>query len=332
MRTARAALALALVLLHEPAAVVGQHDEHVPPPVLVAGADVAYVCPMHADYTSASPGRCPRDGMPLALANPYIVDDYRLDFDTTPIVARAGETTTLRFAVFHPSTGEPVRDFLSVHDRRYHLFVISQDMSHFEHLHPDQGPDGRWSIDVTLPRAGYYKILSDFVPSGGSSQFIARPLVTAGYAGDIAGDSARLEPDSRLTKTTGDLTASLSYDPSTFVAGLYGHFNFRLSDARTGRAVADLQPYLGSFGHMLIMSEDMVHYVHSHPLDLGSIDDEETGPRPLMVPMGVDSDTLRGGPDITFEGLMPKPGRYRAWTQFRRNDIVHTFAFTFEVH
>ena len=34
---------------------------------------------------------------------------------------------------------------------------------------------------------------------------------------------------------------------------------------------------------------------------------------------------------ITFEGLMPKPGRYRAWTQFGRNDTVHTFSFTFEV-
>jgi hypothetical protein len=28
---------------------------------------------------------------------------------------------------------------------------------------------------------------------------------------------------------------------------------------------------------------------------------------------------------------MPKPGMYRAWTQFRRNDKIHTFAFTFQV-
>ena len=33
--------------------------------------------------------------------------------------------------------------------------------------------------------------------------------------------------------------------------------------------------------------------------------------------------------DVTFEGLMPKPGRYRAWTQFRRHDRVYTFTFTF---
>ena len=56
--------------------------------------------------------------------------------------------------------------------------------------------------------------------------------------------------------------------PPTFVAGLYGHLNFHLTDTATGRPITDLQTYLGAFGHTLIMSEDMVDYVHSHPLDI----------------------------------------------------------------
>jgi hypothetical protein len=40
---------------------------------------------------------------------------------------------------------------------------------------------------------------------------------------------------------------------------------------------------------------------------------------------------MRGGPQVTFDGLMPKPGRYRAWTQFRRNDRLYTFTSTFVV-
>jgi hypothetical protein len=28
---------------------------------------------------------------------------------------------------------------------------------------------------------------------------------------------------------------------------------------------------------------------------------------------------------------MPRAGRYRAWTQFRRGDVLHTFTTTFEV-
>src|SRR5262249_51580473 len=151
---------------------------------------------------------------------------------------------------------------------QYHLFVISQDMEYFQHIHPEEQPDGKWSIDVTLPKPGYYKVLSDFMPSGGSSQFIARPLVTAGYAGDLAGDSAHLTPDSVSTKTVGDVTAILDYDPPTFSPGQYVHLNFHLTETGSGRPITDLQTYLGAFGHTLIMSEDMVDYVHSHPLDI----------------------------------------------------------------
>jgi len=79
----------------------------------------------------------------------------------------------------------------------------------------------------------------------------------------------------------------------------------------------------------LIMSEDMVDYVHSHPIDISASD--ENGPKQFMLPPDVDPEKLRGGPDVTFEGLMPKPGRYRAWTQFRRNGKLYTFATTFSV-
>ena len=68
---------------------------------------------------------------------------------------------------------------------------------------------------------------------------------------------------------------------------------------------------------MLIMTEDMVDYVHSHPVD--------------MLPTDANLEELRGGPTVMFEGLMPKPGRYRAWSQFRYNDKIYTFVNTFEV-
>ena len=166
---------------------------------------------------------------------------------------------------------------------------------------------------------------------GGSSQFIARPLVTAGYSGDLAADSAHLTPDAKLTKTDSDLTATIAYDPSTCVVGLYCHLNYYLTDSVTSRPITDLQTYLGAFGHTLIMSEDMVDYVHSHPLDILALPDDDSGPPVFLIPPGADLEKLRGGPSVTFEGLMPKPGRYRAWTQFRRHDRIHTFTSTFNV-
>ena len=298
------------------------------PPAENVNVETAFVCPMHPDYTMDISGNCPRCGMALVRAAPFDVRDYRLDFHTVPPVVRPGQKATLRFSIFHPGTGEPIKKFEVVHERQYHLFVISQDMEYFQHIHPAQQADGSWSIDVTLPKAGYYKILSDFLPGGGAVQFLARPLVTAGYAGDLAANSARLVPDTVLTKTVDDVTASLSYDPATFIAGLYGHLNFHLTDTATRRPITDLQTYLGAFGHTLIMSEDMADYVHSHPLDIVATPDDG-GPPEFLIPPGADLEKLRGGPDVTFDGLVPKAGRYRAWTQFRRNDKVYTFAFTF---
>ena len=294
-------------------------------------SETAYVCPMHPDYTVDIEGKCPRCGMALVRAAPYDVRDYRLDFATVPAVVKPGQKTTLRFRVFHPGTGEPIKRFEPVHEKQYHLFVISQDMEYFQHIHPVQQADGSWSIDVTLPKAGYYKVLSDFMPGGGSSQFIAHPLVTANYAGDLAGDSAHLIPDAVWTKTVDDITATVALDPQTFIAGLYGHLNFSLTDTGSGRPITDLQTYLGAFGHTLIMSEDMIHYVHSHPLDILAQAGDDGTPPQFMIPPGADLEKLRGGPEVSFEGLMPQPGLYRAWTQFRRNDKIYTFAFTFNV-
>src|SRR5688572_9159511 len=222
----------------------------------------AFVCPMHPDYTLDIAGTCPRCGMALVRATPFDVRDYALEFRTRPVqpasalratavrrslgeggkagpygtpLVRAGEASRWNFAIRHPGTGKPVPSLEVVHERPYHLFVISQDMEHFQHIHPQQEPDLTWALDVTLPQPGYYTVLSDFLPSGGASQLISRPLVTAGYAGDLAADSARLVADTNFVKVIDDLTASVSFDPPTFVAGLYGHLIFHLTDTRTGR-------------------------------------------------------------------------------------------------
>ena len=295
-----------------------------------AEEETAWVCPMHPDYTMDNAGKCPRCGMDLVRAAPFDVRDFQLEFRTVPALVKPGQKAKLLFRIFHPGTGEAIKKFEVVHERQYHLFVISQNMEYFQHIHPEEQPDGTWTIDVTLPKAGYYKVLSDFMPSGGASQFIARPLVTAGYVGDLAADSAHLIADTLLTKTVDDTSAAVAYDPPVFVTGQYGHINFHLTDKDTGRPIIDLQTYLGAFGHTLIMSEDMVDYVHSHPLDILAQPDDDGNPR-FIIPPGADLEKLRGGPDVTFEGLMPKPGLYRSWTQFRRNDKIYTFAFTFNV-
>lgn len=275
----------------------------------------AWFCPMHPDVTASESGHCPKCEMALVRGNPFDTREYLLDVRTTPRAVRAGIPFRMEFTVRHPGSDALVNDFEVVHDKRYHLFVLSQDMSEMQHIHPERQANGAWAIEVTLPKPGYYWMLSDFLPTGGSPQFVARPLVTAGFDGDLAAAQAHLAPDSELDKTRDGITASLSFEPLPLVAGGYGHLSFALTDATTGQPVTDLQPYLGAFGHTLVMSEDMRDAVHSHP-----------SPDP-------ESDVSRGhgGPRVTFEGYLPRPGVYRAWTQFLRNGRLTTFAYTFRV-
>ncbi|HWG29821.1 MAG TPA: heavy metal-binding domain-containing protein, partial [Steroidobacteraceae bacterium] len=168
--------------------------------------EIAWVCPMHPSYTAAAAGTCPICGMVLIQTKPYDTRDFRLLFRTEPADARPGEKLTLFFTFLRPGTGEVVREFEVVHTKRFHLFIVSEDLEFFEHIHPVMHPEGTWTIDTTLPKAGCYRLLCDFMPSGGSGQFLTAPLVTAGYAGDLQSDSAHLQPDRTFKKSDGDIT------------------------------------------------------------------------------------------------------------------------------
>src|SRR5581483_878848 len=84
------ALALPLAISCAPHRVASL-DQQASAGGLIVGDDeeVAYVCPMHGDYTSDKEGKCPRCGMVLVKATPFDMRDYHLDFETNPAVPKA---------------------------------------------------------------------------------------------------------------------------------------------------------------------------------------------------------------------------------------------------
>jgi len=269
--------------------------------------------------------------MILIQTRPYDARDFRLIFRTEPASVRAGEKVTLLFTFLRPGGNEIVTDFEVVHTKRLHLFVVSQDLEFFEHIHPTLRADGTWAIDTVLPKPGYYRLLCDCMPRGGTGQFLSAPLITAGYEGDLESDSAHLQPDRTFSRSDGDLTVAVTFDPAQPVACEYVHLNFYLTDTRTGRAVTDLQTYLGQFSHMLLLSEDLQCYVHSHPINLVVQSEDAAAIPEYIIAPDADLTRIRGGPRVTFDALMPKAGLFRAWAQFQRHDQVRTVPFTFNV-
>ena len=284
-------------------------QEPAPPPSVGL-----FYCPMHGDVTSTTEGTCSRCGMKLVPGDPLDAREYLVDMKATPQAVRPGRPVRLTFTIRHPETRAIVRSFATVHDKQFHLFIVSHDLEYYDHVHPEMQPDGSWIIDVTMPKPGHYKLYSDFLPLGGSPQVVPQLLI-AGDPGDLEGARAHLPSDDGLEKTTGAMRISLALPADGLVAGRDEKLYYHIVDAKTGKPVTNLEPYLAAYGHTLVLSEDTLEYVHAHPVEL----------------LAEDVNAAAGGPDLTFKALLPKPGRYRLWTQLKRGGVVTTTRFTVTV-
>jgi heavy metal-binding protein len=285
-----------------------------------AGADF-YMCPMHPDVASNQAATCPKCNMKLVKSAPPETGEYIVRIKTNPAPPKAGEKARFQFTILHPVTEKQIKDFNILHDMPFHLFVVSQDFEVFQHIHPDKQPDGSFTIETDLPKAGYYKIFCDFFPAGGMPQVTHHNLVTAGYNGDLISSQARLKPDKpvggKLVKTVDGMRFELKFDPEEPFAGKPAELHYHLVDEKTGEPVKDLKPYLGAWGHTLILSEDATDYLHSHPTE--------------MIPEEVDRSKLESKPDVVFDTFFPRPGNYRIWSQFQRGATIITVSFTIYV-
>jgi hypothetical protein len=274
-----------------------------------------FICPMHPNEVKAEPGKCSICGMTLVPGDPMATADYALTVTTEPRAVKPGQKTKFHIVVRHPLTGEPVTQYGEVHDKLFHLFIVSRDMTQFFHEHPVLEKDGSFTIEHTIPAAGQYVLFSDFMPVGGGPQLIVTPITTAGFDGDIASSWPDLKPDASFLKTVNGVKVDFQIDPSKLIAGEEADVPIHFEDEKTGTPVKDLQRYLGAFGHAMMLSEDMTEHVHAHPAET----------------LEGTAITEGGGPDLTFHALFPKPGNYRIWLQFQRNNVLSTVPFTVRV-
>jgi hypothetical protein len=261
---------------------------------------------MHPDVRGQPGEKCPLCGMALVRAAAADASAYLLDLETIPRVLRPQQKARARFVVRDPRTNATVRRFDLVHERVFHLFVVSQDLDYFTHVHPTLHEDGSLDVGVELPRPGVYQLIADFLPAGGSPQLLQKSIVTAGYTGPLVAVPAL--PRDIADKVLRDTRVKLTMPDA--VAGREQLVTFDLEDTSTGAPVIDLQPYLGAAGHLLLVSADLAIASHSHPVA------EITKP---------------GGPTVVFQMIFPRAGDYRMWVQFQRHGEVLTSSFTVPV-
>jgi len=257
---------------------------------------VEFLCPMDADVRQKGPGKCPRCGMRLEANLPDFLE-YPVLLRSTPRAIRPGVETGLTFEVKHPKTGQRVTKFEVVHEKLFHLFLISEDFSYFAHEHPVPGPDGLFHHQAVFPKPGLYRALADFYPAGGTPQMPVKTI----YAGRPEGRPAPLKPGLEPQRDR-NITVELATEPARPWAGKKTLLFFRITPAE------GLEPYLGAWGHLLAASQDLVDLTHAHPF------------------------LADGGPQVQFNLIFARPGVHRVWVQFQRQGVVNTLAFNVPVY
>jgi hypothetical protein len=280
-----------------------QQTATTPPPAQTATEDdVEWMCPMDKDVRSKTPGKCPRCGMTLVAGIPD-PKEFPVRIVTRPSVLDAGKDVDLEFHIEDPETHQPVKDFVIMHERLFHLFVVSQDTNFFRHVHPQIQPDGSFRLHLNFPHAGEYRVLSDFYPQGATPQLISDTLFVRGA--DFKLQPAKLTPDVSPKKTD-NLEIELSTDPPQPLAGFKTLLFFKL------KPNDGIEPYIGAWGHMLAASSDLIDLIHTHPF---LVTDPENG----------------AYKQIQFNLIFPRAGVYRLWTQFQRKGVVNTVVFNIPV-
>ena len=237
--------------------------------------------------------------------------------------ARPGQPVTISYRVIDARSGAVLTALPLSHERPMHLIAVSRDLAHFQHIHPQLGPGGAYSVRVTPAAPGTYVLYDKFV-RGDRTVLDRRALVY----GQPSTHGAALVPD--LTPRTVDGVTVALNAPRVLAAGHEARFTYRLT--RDGHPVTDLAPYLGAAAHVAIVSEDTRAFAHTHgAAGARGQDAPSSHGNGAMAGMEMDAPPAAFGPEVTFTHSFVRPGLYKIWGQFGYHGRVLTVPFVVQV-
>lgn len=242
-----------------------------------------------------------------------------LETSSNPV---AGKPVDLAFTIRYADTKKLVQDFEMIHERLFHLLLVSDDLSWFEHQHPIRGSDGIFRKTWTFPRPGNYTLYADFTPADGDNQVKPLPLV-------VGGGEARtypLTPDAKRVKQVGDYRVELTLRPTAALTMEKPVILTYTVKDKQGRPLRNMQPFIGAPGHLIAISEDRKEVVHTHAIHGSAEPPMEKGAIHVTPAMSTEK-----GPAFSFKLTTPTSGLYKVWAQFMHRNRVITVPFTFLV-
>ncbi len=279
----------------------------------------SYRCPMNCEKgkTYDKEGNCPICGMKLEHFDG--TDNgltYKMEYASTPSELEMGKSATILFTPKLVGNESEAVALDVQHEKKIHLIVVSNDLSYFDHIHPDFQSDGSYKIGVLgngesytngpgknetrFENGGDYTMFADYLPSGGSHQVEKVSVNVKGTSRPAVVYSA-----DKLTGKSDNFTVMLNATGGKLITGTQMHISGMLMKDSKEIDVNTLENYLGAKAHMVVVSLNDKEYLHVHPDVSGGKFDLHT----------------------TFK----KPGIYRGWIQFQSSGKVHTVDFTMNV-
>ena len=209
--------------------------------------------------------------------------------------------------------GNTLKDFQITHTKQLHLIVASKDLAYFQHVHPElNSQTGVFTmLGLTFPSKGPYRIFADFAAVEGQKGAKGMPLMATPWKDVIIGDEKSYTPallgsEEKIKTFDGYQVTLGSYSP--LQKGTEGMLTFDI--LQNGKKVTNLEPYLGSLGHSVILRERTLDFIHAHPVE--DVSAKQNGTVSFMVDF-------------------PEAGKYKVFTQFQRGGKVITTDFVVSV-
>lgn len=261
-----------------------------------------YRCPMHPEVVGKESDTCPKCGMKLEhMDEPAPANvGYFMQVAMNPTTVAPNKEVMLSFTPkIKGKEGEAVA--LDVeHEKKIHLILVSDDLSWFDHIHPEYQSDGSYTVPAKFPTPGKYKAFADYKPTGGSHVVDKVDVEVTGNAPE-----PKKYTTEKLSGNSGNYSFTLIPTGGKFYTGSTMHIQGVVMKEGKEVDANTLDNYLGAKAHVVVISANEKEYLHVHP-------SVEAGKFDLHT---------------TFD----KPGIYRGWAQFNADGKIHTIDFTMNV-
>lgn len=320
------------------------HSKHNSQTTETAAPGTKYICPMNCEKSKAydQPGSCPVCNMDLEAVKAddiakqveYLTEaerqaviehiseraarqaEYFTAFSAFPAKLEAGKSAVLSFTPKIKGNETALVPLDLVHEKKMHLILVSDDLSWFDHIHPEFSASGSYDIKVLakgvqftngrghnetrFDAGGKYWAFADFKPTGGLNQVNKLELQVAGTP---VKTTAYAQP--KLTTSVDGYSITFSTHGEKIVTGTPTHMHIVISE-KGKRVKADgIENYLGAKAHVVLIETTTKEFVHVHPEVAGE--------------------------ELEMNTTFAKPGLYRGWLQFQTNGAVHTADFVLNV-